>query len=184
MTLPHLASGRRSWGRHRRNWRWSRGHVHRVVMGGVPKTTGRCGCHQKVLIAHIDSSGLLQGTWTALVSTCAIYTAHFTWGLLWLLCGKTNAEVQYLVVPCCHFVLLQRFLHNGYWSDLVRQLREKDEAPWHFSDRFCCQLPGRLLWPLVVLKGLWFGDKSDSLWWCYLHWNQFVYALNLNLGIQ
>ena len=127
MTLPHLASGRRSWGRHRRNWRWSRGHVHRVVMGGVPKTTGRCGCHQKVLIAHIDSSGLLQGTWTALVSTCAIYTAHFTWGLLWLLCGKTNAIWLSRVVTSFYCKGFFTMVTDQTWSgNYAKRMRHLD----------------------------------------------------------
>lgn len=82
--------------------------------------------------------------------------------------GRQNAWVQHLVVPCCHFVchfvLLQRFLHN-YWSDLVRQLREKDEAPWHFSHRSCFQVANcrvDCFWPLVVLNGLWLGNKSHN----------------------
>lgn len=125
----HLAS-RRSWRRHRRNWRCLRG-VHRAVMGSVVVT--------KVVIGPIgiiDSSGLrLRGTWTVQVSTCAIYnTLHTLHGASHKFYGCSGGKTK-----CLSATLLQRFLQN-YWSDLVRQLREKDEAPWHLFHRSCFQV--------------------------------------------
>lgn len=158
----HLAS-RRSWRRHRRNWRWLRG-VHRAVMGSVVVT--------KVVIGPIgliDSPGL-RGTWTVQVSTCAIYnTLHTLHGASHKFYGCSGGKTKCLSAtfgcPVLSLRLSLRFTAAVSSQLLIRPGQATTRKGWGALTLFSsflfpsCQLPRRLLLTLSGAKWSLIGKQ-------------------------